>query len=173
MIKRKYLLGLLLLVLVSSENLVSEVLTNKEWFKNENLTKPIIIQIDGKTLDIDKDTKEIISYYYKKPFDYFFLPKDKKVTERQKKCAQNIKENLYSISPNIKEAIKLPSDFTWKEDPYKDVNWQFYFHGWYLADCLIDGYSISKDQWYLNRLKWIVSDWWKDNFKENYPSDFS
>lgn len=173
MIKSKYLLGLFLVIFVSSENLVSKVLTNKEWFKNENLTKPIVMQIDGKALDIDKNTKELISYYYEKPFDYFFLPKNKKITEGQKKCAQNIKENLYSISPNIKEVIKLPSDFTWKEDPYKDVNWQFFFHSWYFSDCLIDGYSISKDPWYLNRLRWVVSDWWRDNFKENYPSEFS
>jgi len=153
--------------------LFGKVLTNKDWFKKENLIKPIVMRIGGKILDIDKDTKEIISFYYQKPFDYFFLPKDKKITENQKICAENIKESLYSISPNIQEAIKLPYDFTWEEDPYKDVNWQFYFHSWRFTDCLISGYSISKDPWYLNRLKWIVSDWWKDNFKKTYPSDFS
>ncbi len=174
MIKREYLIGLLLVAFLNSENLVGNILTNKDWFKNENLTKSITMQIDDKTLDIDKDTKEIIAYYYKKPFDYFFLPKNSEITEKQKKCAQNIKINLYSISPNIKnEKTKLPSDFSWKEDPYKDVNWQFYFHGWHFADCLIGGYLSSKDQWYLNRLKWVVSDWWEDNFKVDYPSKFS
>ena len=39
MIKRKYLVGLVLLVLISSENLVSKVLTNKEWFKSKKAYK--------------------------------------------------------------------------------------------------------------------------------------
>ncbi len=165
---RKTLLILLLLFCYST--LYAEYLTNKNWVKKENLTSPISININGENLDLDRDIDKIVTYYNTKPFDYFFLPDKKKINNKEKECAGNIKKNIYLLRPGTDKPIELPSDLTWTEDPFNDRNWQFWFHNWKFTSCLLDGYTAFKDPWYLNRIKWLVIDWWRDNFKEEFPS---
>ena len=145
-------------------------LTNKEWVKKENLTKQISLNINGEDLDLETDIDKIVVYYNNKPFDYFFLPNKKKINDKQKVCASNIKKNIYLLRPKIDKPVELPSNLTWTENPFNDRNWQFRFHSWKFTNCLLDGYTAFKDPWYLQRVKWLVSDWWIDNFKEEFPS---
>ena len=148
----------------------AKTLTNKKWITKKNLTAPISLYINGKKLDLDKDSEEIIKYYQSKPYDYYFLPKSRKISNTNKENAKNIKKNIYLLRKNRDSPIELPSDLTWAEDPFNDRNWKFWFQNWKFADCLIDGYIAFQDPWYLQRMKWLVSDWWEDNFKEKPPS---
>lgn len=162
--------SLIIFLFFGNLTLHAKYLTNKDWVKKENLTSPIFININGKSLDLDRDIDKIITYYHNKPDDYFFLPEKKKVSKREKKCALDIKKNIYLLRPGTDKPIELPSDLTWNENPFNDRNWQFWFHNWRFTSCLLDGYTAFKDPWYLNRMKWLVIDWWKDNFKEEFPS---
>ncbi|SEH06304.1 heparinase II/III family protein [Candidatus Venteria ishoeyi] len=161
----------ILIIFFLTYSIVSaKTITNKEWFKEENLLQSITFYINGKSLDLDVNTKEIMKYYQDKPFDYYFMPKNKKVSDNKKKCAINIKKNIYTLRPKIDVPVTLPSNLSWSEDPFKDRNWRFWFHSWKFTDCLLSGYTEFQEQWYLKRLKWLVSDWWKDNFRPEFPA---
>ncbi len=163
-------IGLIIFLLFANLTLYAKYLTNKDWVKKENLTSQISININGKSLDLDRDIDKIIVYYNDKPFDYFFLPEKKKINDKQKECAENLKRNIYLLRPGTDKPVVLPFDLTWEENPFNDRNWQFWFHNWKFTSCLLDGYTTFKDPWYLNRIKWLVIDWWRDNFKEEFPS---
>ncbi len=161
---------IILFILLISINSQARILTNKQWFKKENLTNPIFLNINEKRLDLDKDIEEITAYYSQKPMDHYFLPKKVKINNMQKKCADDMKNNIYLLRPKIDKPVTLPADLSWKENPFNDRNWQFWFQSWKFTSCLLDGYRAFNDPWYLNRMKWLVSDWWKDNFKSDFPS---
>lgn len=150
-------------------------LKNKEWVKKENLTKPIKLIINREEVDLDKDTDEIIRYFQNKPFDsffhlnYFFIPKSKKIDKKKLECAKQNKQNIYNLHQDGR-LIELESNLNWSEDPFKDRNWQFNLHSFKFTQCLLNGYTEFKDVWYLNRLKFMISDWWHDNFKSVFPS---
>lgn len=144
-------------------------LKNKEWVAKKNLTKPIKIIINGEEVDLDQDTDKIITYFENKPFDYFFLSKSDKILKKRLECSKQNKKNIYDMQDDGR-LIELPSNLTWSEDPFKDRNWQFELHSFKFTQCLLSGYTAFKDEWYLNRLKFMVSDWWHDNFKSDFPS---
>lgn len=145
-------------------------LSNKDWVNKKNLLKPIMLTINGEKLNLDKDISKVVEYYRNKPFDFYFLPKNKKVSKNTIKCAKNLKKNIYLLRPKKDKPIVLPHDLTWSENPFSDRNWEWSFHSLSFIDCLFSGFISSNDPWYLIRLKWIVQDWWKDNFKADFPS---
>lgn len=161
---------LMLLFLFYSCPLNARALQNKNWFNKENLTKPITFVINGEELDLDKDLDRIIEYYNDKPYDFYFLPIKKTIKNKQEICAKNIKDDIYLLRDSVDKPIKLPHNLTWSENPFQDRNWEFWFQSWLFTDCLLDGYTIFNDKWYLQRTKSLVMDWWIDNFKATYPS---
>ncbi len=171
MIKKHVYFFLFITFTLMNNSCKAETLENLEWLKSENLTTPITLNINNKILDLDLNTNEIIEYYHAKLSDYYFLPLNQ-VSQKNKDCAINLKKNLYRLrSPD--KLVELPDNLTWSEDPFNDRNWEYWFHSWNFTNCLLDGYTAFQDSWYLDRLKWLVTDWWQDNYKPNFPSLFS
>lgn len=52
---------------------------------------------------------------------------------------------------------------TWKEDPYKDVSWRFYFHSLDMVGYLINAYQLNPNQAYLEKAKWYIESWMAAN----------
>lgn len=144
-------------------------LKNKDWVAKKNLTKPIKLLIDGKQVDLDKNTDQIMQYFYKKTPDFLFLPKYDKVSKQKIKCAKQLKHNLYDIKGDG-NFIELPLDINWSVDPLNDRNWQYEFHSLKFIRCFMNGYNEFKDPWYLYQMKFVLTDWLQDNFKPDFPS---
>jgi hypothetical protein len=171
-LNRLFIFGCLctLFVFLSCGTSNAKFVQNLEWFDKENLIKPIILTINNNKYDLDKDIDKIVDYLNNLPLDFYFLPERNRIGEDKKKCASNLQKNIYLLRPKIDELVELPADLTWSEDPFKDRNWQFWFHSWEFTDCLLAGYTAFEDKWYINRLKWLVFDWWNDNFTPDFPS---
>lgn len=58
---------------------------------------------------------------------------------------------------------KFNGKLTWKEDPYKDQTWSFYFHSLDVVSYLLNGYEKKPNNAYLNKAKWYIESWMKAN----------
>lgn len=152
-------------------NLEARVLKNLHWLSAENLHKPIYLNMNGRRVELNRDIAEITEFYRNKEFDYFLLPRQKSFQDASSlKCAENLKKNVYLLRPKTDKPVTLPENLDWSENPFNDRNWEFWFHSWQFANCLRAGHQMTGDTWYLQRLKWLVNDWWDDNFKPDFPS---
>ena len=148
----------------------SKSLQNRAWLSQENRDAPIALEIGGQTLDLDADLDEVVAYYQAKPADEFLLPQRPVRNKEASECARDLKNNIYRLRRKDPK-VELPADLVWSENPFQDRNWEFWLHGWKFADCLMEGYEATGDVWYLDRLKWVVVDWWQDNFVADPPSE--
>lgn len=163
-------LSLFIVLSQFTANSQARYLKNLEWVQPENLKTPIILELNGDQHDLDQDIVRVTEYFAKKPFDYYFVPqKNPIVSNNKNNCVTNLKKNIYQLRSRDKP-VSLPHNLSWSEDPFNDRNWQFKFHSWDFMDCLLYGHIAYGDPWYLERMKWIVHDWWKDNFKPEFPS---
>ena len=52
---------------------------------------------------------------------------------------------------------------TWKEDPYNDRTWCFYFHSLDMVGYLMNAYEKNPSQAYLEKAKWYIESWMAAN----------
>lgn len=166
---RGLFLGATILMSLASVAAPAKTLSNKNWLQHSNLKQPIYLNIDGERLELRTNIGEVLSYYKNKPPDTVLLP-DSTPPNEEPQCSQDLKENIYQLRP-FDPKIALPEDLAWSENPFEDRNWEFWFHNWKFSDCLMNGYRASGDIWYMERLKWLVQDWLRDNFTPNPPSE--
>ena len=74
---------------------------------------------------------------------------------------QLLNNQLYvnSIWPAYTPKNKL----TWKENPYHDKTWTFYFHSLDMVGYLMNAYEKSPKQAYLQKAKWYIESWMAAN----------
>lgn len=77
--------------------------------------------------------------------------------------AAQLKEGLIRIRSQDKP-FQIGLDYTWKENPFNDRNWRFWFHSLAFLDYLIVAYRELKDIWYLNFIKKLTRSWLENNF---------
>ncbi len=52
---------------------------------------------------------------------------------------------------------------TWKEDPFKDETWRFYYHSLDMVGYLMNAYEKNHNQAYLKKAKWYIQSWMSAN----------
>jgi hypothetical protein len=52
---------------------------------------------------------------------------------------------------------------TWKEDPYHNSTWRFYFHSLDMVSYLTNAYEKDPNEAYLQKAKWYIDSWMKTN----------
>jgi hypothetical protein len=72
------------------------------------------------------------------------------------------------LSPHA--AARIPTDLTWREDPFKDVNWTFQLHTLRWADVLRREGVRTADQAMSTRHQDYLRDWLRDNPVNKPPS---
>ncbi|GMG72601.1 hypothetical protein ShirakiTB12_10690 [Priestia megaterium] len=72
-----------------------------------------------------------------------------------------MRDELYvnTIWPTYKFNGKL----TWKENPYKDDSWSFYFQSLDMVGYLTNAYEQTHSQKYLEKAKWYIESWMNAN----------
>lgn len=72
-----------------------------------------------------------------------------------------LQNNLY-VNP-IWKPYKFTGELTWKEDPYNDQTWRFYFHSLDVVNYLLNGYVNKPNNEYLTKAKWYIESWMAAN----------
>lgn len=158
-------------ILCISADALEYILKNKSYFIDANKTNNIFLKINGNTYRLNVDIAEIFDYYNIKNIDDYFLARQKILREERIKYAKELKKGLYDLQHlKYRSPIKLSKDLNWSENPFNDRNWQYELHTLKFLENLMTGYEATHDEWYIARLKFLVKDWWKDNFKVEYPS---
>ena len=85
--------------------------------------------------------------------------------------ADNLLANRYKLA-NF-PTVTLPSNPTWKENPLKQVNWLFNYHSLRFVWALTTAWSQTGDQRYIDRAKFLLYDWQRDNPRIGSPSIWS
>ncbi|MEH7110440.1 heparinase II/III family protein, partial [Bacillus sp. JJ1764] len=69
---------------------------------------------------------------------------------------------------------KSDSVITWKENPFNDKTWCFYFHSLDMVGYLMNAYELDPRQEYLEKSKWFLESWISSNpSPENQVSPFA
>jgi Heparinase II/III-like protein/Heparinase II/III N-terminus len=81
--------------------------------------------------------------------------------EPRLETAQQIRNGRLKLGPF--PTFRLPANPTWRENPFRDVNWAFRYHTlrWVLP--LIRTWLQTGDSWYVRRASYITRDWLRDN----------
>lgn len=82
--------------------------------------------------------------------------------EEYTRLADGILDNRYWLHDGWDE-VKLPSDLTWKEDPFQNRSWQLYLHNMIFLEYLTEAYRHTQDDKYLEKGKALVVDWVSNN----------
>ena len=69
--------------------------------------------------------------------------------------------------------VTLPSNPRWNENPLKQVNWLFNYHSLRFVWALTTAWAQTGDQRYLDRAKFLLYDWQRDNPRVGAPSPYS
>ena len=85
--------------------------------------------------------------------------------------ADNLLLNRYTLA-NF-PTVTLPSNPTWTENPLKQVNWLFNYHSLRFVWALTTAWSQTGDQRYIDRAKFLLYDWQRDNPRIGSPSIWS
>lgn len=64
---------------------------------------------------------------------------------------------------NIWPAYPFKGSLTWKENPYTDSSWCFYFHSLDMVGYLMNAYEKTPSQTYLKKAKWYIDSWMAAN----------
>ena len=70
---------------------------------------------------------------------------------------QLLNDELYVNS--IWPTYPIKNRLTWKEDPYDDKTWTFYFHSLDMVGYLMNAYEKNPKQAYLQKAKWYIASW--------------
>lgn len=92
--------------------------------------------------------------------------------EEYVRLADGILENRYWLHDGWEE-VKLPSDLTWKEDPFNNRSWQLYLHNMIFLEYLTEAYRHTGEEKYLNRGKDLVADWVEGNPYDDPATEMS
>jgi hypothetical protein len=60
-------------------------------------------------------------------------------------------------------ATRLPLNPTWREDPFRDVNWVYRYQTMRWVLPLIRMWHRTDDAWYIRRASYLLRDWLRDN----------
>lgn len=87
--------------------------------------------------------------------------------------ADKILNNQLYVS-SIWPAYPFKGSLTWKENPYHDPSWCFYFHSLDTVGYLMNAYEKNPSQDYLKKAKWYIDSWIKANpSPQNQASAFA
>jgi hypothetical protein len=75
--------------------------------------------------------------------------------------ADEIRRGRLTLRPF--RSVLLPADPTWRENPFRDVNWVFRYQSLRFVLPLIRKWHRTGDGWYLRRAVFLVRDWIDDN----------
>jgi hypothetical protein len=75
--------------------------------------------------------------------------------------AEEIRSGTLTLRPF--RSIRFPRDPTWKEDPFRDVNWVFRYQSLRFILPLVRTWHSTGDTWYIRRAVFLVRDWIADN----------
>lgn len=85
---------------------------------------------------------------------------------------QLLNNELYVNS--IFPVYKFNNQLSWKENPYKNPTWCFYFHSLDMVGYLMNAYELDPKQGYLERSKWFLESWMEINpSSENQASSYA
>ena len=76
-------------------------------------------------------------------------------------AADALLRNRYVFSPH--PAATLPTDLTWREDPFHDEDWLLQFQSLRWADALLAAWEQTHQRRYLTRYETILRDWLATN----------
>jgi hypothetical protein len=85
--------------------------------------------------------------------------------------ADQMMRNRYQIG--TRPYVTLPSNPTWREDPFHDNNWLFDYHSLRFALTLVQAWALTGERKYLDRALYLMKDWYVDNPWSNPRSPFS
>ncbi|MGJ7910841.1 alginate lyase family protein [Neobacillus sp. LXY-1] len=78
------------------------------------------------------------------------------------KIADQIVNNQYYVN-SIFPVYAISGKITWKEDPFNNATWCFYFHSLDMVGYLMNAYELNPKQEYLEKSKWLIESWMKAN----------
>lgn len=138
----------------------------KRWLASSNL-RPIELNVNGDRFTVHENPGLLTRYFAAREtntltFDRDFDPLIGSYTPLHKQCADDVRENLYRFRDRD-PPIEMLEDIDWSIDPLSDPNWQLQFHRLTFLDCMMIGFIETRDEWYIDRLKWVVADWIQDN----------
>lgn len=85
--------------------------------------------------------------------------------------ADDLLANNYQFSPH--QMVLLSDDPDWSENPLDDNNWMFQYHTLRWSRSLLVKWQETGDEAYLDRFRFLLSDWYRDNPATDPPSSFS
>ncbi len=109
---------------------------------------------------------------YKRERDTFLADQLKSdLSDKNWKKGEELLENLYRFDRF--EAVVLPLRLTWREDPFKNRNWQWQLHKWSFYIGFLAAYDATKEEKYLKRLEELIVNWYECNYTDDHPSEMS
>jgi hypothetical protein len=75
--------------------------------------------------------------------------------------AEQVRRGSLKLGPF--PTFRLPANPTWRENPYRDVNWAFRYHTLRWVVPLIRTWLATGDSWYVRRASFLTRDWLRDN----------
>lgn len=119
-----------------------------------------------------KNRYPFLKELYKRERDTFLADQLKSdLSDKNRKKGEELIENLYRFDRF--EAVVLPLRLTWKEDPFKNRNWQWQLHKWSFYIGFLAAYDATKEEKYLNRLEELIISWYECNYTDDRPSEMS
>jgi hypothetical protein len=85
--------------------------------------------------------------------------------------ADALLDNRYKLASF--PTVTLPSNPKWTENPLKQVNWLFNYHSLRFVWALTTAWAQTGEQRYLDRAKFLLYDWQRDNPRVGAPSPWS
>jgi hypothetical protein len=77
------------------------------------------------------------------------------------RMADELRDGRLKLSPF--PSWRLPTNPTWRENPFRDVNWVFRYHSLRFVLPLLRMWHRTRDAWYLRRAIYLTRDWIADN----------
>lgn len=137
------------------------------------LPRPVIASTTGNNTSTDEDMSidedmsmdQNISTYqntsvYQDTTSIIF--KRSNPNSKSSKIADMILQNNLYVNP-IWKLYQFTGELTWKEDPYNDQTWRFYFHSLDVVNYLLNGYEKKPNNEYLTKAKWYIESWMAAN----------
>lgn len=78
-----------------------------------------------------------------------------------KAIADGLLRNRYTLANY--PTVTLPSNPTWRENPLRQINWLFNYHSLRYVWALTTAWSQTGDRRYLDRARFLLYDWQRDN----------
>jgi hypothetical protein len=85
--------------------------------------------------------------------------------------ADDLLRNRYTLAGY--PTVTLPANPTWREDPLRQANWSFNYHSLRFVWALTTAWAETGQQRYLDRAKYLLADWRRDNARNAPASRWS